>query len=151
MESGELELPPPPPSYLTRPEKYCYDEALGRPRVWGRVFAIPVLSHHIERFLKEKCPQYYCTGPQAGVVFRDAFRPFVPPEVKRLAFLVVPFPFKRPNKKVKVDLVTVLGVVIATNLTDEDMVNADNQDLIKKAQEGLGVTTPPAWYFFENP
>ncbi|EAU83327.2 hypothetical protein CC1G_10768 [Coprinopsis cinerea okayama7 len=46
--------------------KYCYDEVLGRARVGGRAFAIPLLSHHIEHFLKEKCPEYYCTAPVAG-------------------------------------------------------------------------------------
>ncbi|EAU83238.1 hypothetical protein CC1G_12720 [Coprinopsis cinerea okayama7 len=145
-----LELPPPPKSYLRRPEKYCYDEALGRPRVFGRAFAIPFLSHQIEHFLKEKCPQYYCIGPQAGLMFQKAFQLFVPPEVRRIAFLLVPFPVKLPNGKIKLDIVNVLGVVIGSNLTDEDMEQADNQELIKKTQEGLGVTTPPAWYFFKN-
>jgi mitochondrial fission protein ELM1 len=75
-------------------------------------------------------------------MFTKLYATYAAPGLNRLAHVIV------PEGRVRYDMV---AVVIGSNLTNEDLEQAKNEDLVKKAQEILQSTTQPAWYRYRNP
>ncbi|EAU83321.1 hypothetical protein CC1G_10762 [Coprinopsis cinerea okayama7 len=140
-EDGTRRPPPPLKISLKNPGLFNWDPERGK-KVRPRVFAIPLMEEVIDKFMEKYCPDIE-PGLQRSLDFVKEFRPFFPPEIYRLACIIVPLPGRA--------LWEPLGLVIASNLDAEDMARAEDEELIKKCQEILGVTTPPAWYHYQNP
>jgi hypothetical protein len=52
---------------------------------------------------------------------------------------------------VSLDGAHVLAVVVATNRTTEDLARAEDLEMIRRVQQVMGVSQPPAWYIPQKP
>jgi hypothetical protein len=94
----------------------------------------------MDRFLENYEPDMPRYGTQSVMNFQKSVGGYLPPEVNRVTYLDVPV--KGYSSMV------MLGIVIATNLSEEDMALAKRPDLVKRVQRLLQIDTPPAWYRF---
>ncbi|EAU83315.1 hypothetical protein CC1G_10756 [Coprinopsis cinerea okayama7 len=138
-ENGNFTVPAPLPRCLEEPPLYTSNPR----KVHPKVFAIPLTSSDIIRFMDKHLPGDKSNAMEQHRVFLDRFWEFTPDGVDRVAFIIVPL---RNGARWEP-----LGLVIGSNLDEEDMQQARNEALVKEAQEILQVKTPPAWYHYKNP
>ncbi|KAH6916575.1 hypothetical protein BKA70DRAFT_1394677 [Coprinopsis sp. MPI-PUGE-AT-0042] len=118
---------------------------LAGPTVCCRAYAIPLMDEDIEEFIDKLYPDYTDLLTQEKMIgFTKEFDEFVPEGIlPRIAKLLVPIKGK--------GIWPCIGVVIATNMTEEDRERAKvDPQLIKKLQENLGVTNAPGWFRIIN-
>ncbi|EAU83319.1 hypothetical protein CC1G_10760 [Coprinopsis cinerea okayama7 len=138
-EDGKPAPPPPLPVCLKEPPLYTSNPG----KVHPKVFAIPLLTSDILRFMNKFLPKDRSNNVDKHYVFTERFWEFTPDGVDRLAYIVVPLKEGR--------LWYPLGLVIGSNLNEEDMQQARDEALVKQVQEILEVKTQPAWYHYRNP
>jgi hypothetical protein len=94
----------------------------------------------MDRFLENYEPDMPRYGTESVLNFQKSVGGYLPPEVKRVTYLDVPVKGYDP--------MVLLGIVIGTNLNEEDMALANRPDLVKEVQDLLQLDTPAAWYRF---
>ncbi|KAG2018433.1 hypothetical protein CC2G_007862 [Coprinopsis cinerea AmutBmut pab1-1] len=142
-DTGRPCPPPPLPVCLREPPLWTANPY----KITPKAFAIPLMYADMILFVEKHLPDDKSDDHEKQDIFLARYYEFFPPELDRLAFLIVPLKGQNGGRV----LWEPIGLVVGTNLSEEDMEQARNEDLIKQAQEILGVKTCPAWYRFTDP
>ncbi|KAJ2912989.1 hypothetical protein MD484_g7413, partial [Candolleomyces efflorescens] len=135
--------PEPSPSALITPPLWNKKSAKSHPKI----YAIPLTIQVMDRFMKIYEPDLPRGGTKTLINFQKSAAGYLPPEARRVTFLHV------PNKGY--DPLVMLGIVIASNMSEEELELARNAEVVRKVvqevHELLCIDTPVAWYRFGEP
>ncbi|KAJ2914125.1 hypothetical protein MD484_g6277, partial [Candolleomyces efflorescens] len=134
--------PTPSPSLLVTPPLWNKDRSKG-PRVYPRIYAIPLTLEVMDRFLENYEPDLPRYLTDSIISFQKSVGGYLPPEARRVTYIEIPEEGDEP--------IILLGIIIASNMTTEDLGLANRPELVKEVQELLQIDTPAAWYRFGEP
>ena len=72
--------------------------------------------------------------------FQKSVGGYLPPEARRVTYVEIPVP--------GYSSLVLLGIVIASNMSEEELELAKRPDLVERVQRLLQIDTPAAWYRF---
>ncbi|KAJ2912986.1 hypothetical protein MD484_g7410, partial [Candolleomyces efflorescens] len=94
----------------------------------------------MDRFLENYEPDLPRYMTKSLISFQKSVGGYLPPEARRVTYLEIPEEGDEP--------IVLLGIIIASNMTEEDLERSKRPELVKEVQELLQIDTPAAWYRF---